>query len=104
MAEQWSEVLAIREQGVDASLEDIQFSQHQIISGLVDSMAPLIVAFGEKNNVDIPLEFAAILCWGGLTDTVAWTVLPFVDQLLYNEVINTERHATEGAFGNKCSD
>ncbi|UII78018.1 hypothetical protein [Flagellimonas sp. CMM7] len=102
LADKWSKVVA-ESSGGPLPRNQMAYAQHEIISGLVDTMAGYIRNFTRGSGYQIDTVQATALAWVGLEDSIAWTVMDEDEKETYTNIINYERTGFEIlSVGTKC--
>ncbi|WP_136465638.1 hypothetical protein [Flagellimonas onchidii] len=103
LADQWSKAVAQNSNGVMPP-DNLAYTQHEIMSGLVDTMAGYISNFAKSKGYQIDSSQALALAWVGLEDSVAWTVMDSDLKETYEDIIDYETTGFEIlSVGTKCN-
>lgn len=103
LANQWSEVVA-ENSGGPLGPTELAYTQHEIMSGLVDTMAEYIENFASNKGYNMNLTQAKALAWLGLDDSVAWTIMDQNLKNTYENIIDYEVTNFEIlAIGTECN-
>ncbi len=103
LAEIWSRYVGEIRRGKDENRKLINYYQHEVMSELVEEMAPIILEYGLLKGYDIDSFKAEVIAWSGLTGTTAFEEFEENDAGQYEFLIDSENNYTEGwSIGTKC--
>ncbi|MDF0714738.1 hypothetical protein PY092_01140 [Muricauda sp. 334s03] len=103
LADQWSKVVA-ESNGGPLPPNELAYTQHEIMSNLIETMAEYIESFSSNKGYNINMIQAEAMAWIGLDDSIAWTVMDQNLKETYENIIDYEiANFDILAIGSECN-